>query len=77
MADVGGRTLLMAIQAVADAIAATEARLADGSGDSLDETEMLLAYTAAADELRGAYEVARLNTSNLPPYEELVRPNGS
>jgi alkylhydroperoxidase family enzyme len=76
MADVGGRTLMMAIQAVADAIAATEARLADGDGDALDETEMLLAYTAAADELRSAYEVARLNTSNLPPYDELVHSNG-
>ena len=37
-------------------------------------TEMLLAYTRAADELRQAYEIARLNTSNLPPYDKLVPP---
>ena len=33
---------------------------------------MLLSYTRAAEELRTAYEIARLNTSNLPPYDDLL-----
>ncbi|MFC4705897.1 hypothetical protein [Paraburkholderia caffeinitolerans] len=64
----------MAIQAVHDAIRTLEVRLDDLEGDPLDDTEMLLAYTRAADELRQAYEIARLNTSNLPPYDQLVPP---
>lgn len=72
MADVSGNTLLMAIQAVRDATKALEARIADGSGDPLDDVEMLMSYSRAADELRGAYEVARLNTDNLPSYEDLL-----
>jgi hypothetical protein len=33
---------------------------------------MLMGYTRAAEELRSAYEVARLTSTNLPPYDELV-----
>ncbi len=72
MADVSGNTLLMAVQAVNDAIAVLDERIRDGSGDPLDDTEMLMSYTRAAEELRSAYEVARLTTTNLPPYDELV-----
>jgi hypothetical protein len=36
-----------------------------------------LSYTRAAEELRSAYEVARLGSSNLPPYAELVEPDAS
>ena len=72
MADVSGNTLLMAVQAVNDAIAILDERIRDGSGDPLDDTEMLMSYTRAADELRSAYEVARLTSTNLPPYDELV-----
>ncbi|HEY8976656.1 MAG TPA: hypothetical protein VIN75_20745 [Burkholderiaceae bacterium] len=72
MAEVSGNTLLMAVQAVNDAIAMLDERIRDGSGDPLDDTEMLMSYTRAADELRSAYEVARLTSSNLPPYEDLV-----
>jgi len=72
MADVSGNTLLMAIQAVHDAISALDERLRDGSGDPLDDTDMLMSYTRAAEELRSAYEVARLTSTNLPPYHELV-----
>ncbi len=72
MADVSGNTLLMAVQAVNDAIATLDERIRDGSGDPLDDTEMLMSYTRAAEELRSAYEVARLTATNLPPYDELV-----
>jgi hypothetical protein len=74
MADVSGDTLLMAIQAVNDAIASLRVSLHDGSGDSRDDTEMLMSYTKTAQELRAAYEVARLTTADLPPYDELVEP---
>ncbi len=72
MADVSGNTLLMAVQAVNDAIAILDERIRDGSGDPLDDTEMLMSYTRAAEELRSAYEVARLTSNNLPPYDELT-----
>ena len=72
MADVSGNTLLMAVQAVNDAIKSIEQRLRDGVGDPLDDTEMLLGYNRAAEELRRAYEVARLAADNLPPYEDLI-----
>lgn len=72
MADVSGNTLLMAVQAVNDAIATLDVRIRDGSGDALADTDMLMGYTRAAEELRGAYEVARLTSTNLPPYDELV-----
>ncbi len=72
MADVSGNTLLMAVQAVQDAIAAIDERIRDGSADPLDDTEMLMSYTRASEELRSAYEVARLTASNLPPYADLV-----
>jgi len=58
MADVSGNTLLMAVQAVNDAIAVLDERIRDGSGDPLDDTEMLMSHTRAAEELRSAYEVS-------------------
>lgn len=72
MADVSGNTLLMAVQAVNDAIVQLDASIRDGSGDPLADTDMLMSYTRAAEELRAAYEVARLTSTNLPPYDELV-----
>ena len=72
MADVSGNTLLMAVQAVHDAIMQLDERIRDGSGDPQSDTEMLMSYTRAAEELRSAYEVARLTSTNLPPYDELV-----
>ena len=72
MADVSDNTLLMAVQAVHDAIMQLDERIRDGSGDPQSDTEMLMSYTRAAEELRSAYEVARLTSTNLPPYDELV-----
>lgn len=74
MPDVSGSTLMMAIQAVQDAMKHLEGRLDDPELDPVDDTEMLLSYMRAAEELRRAYEIARLNTSNLPPYDKLVPP---
>lgn len=74
MPDVSGNTLLMAVQAVEDAIKTLEVRLRHPEGDPLNDTEMLLSYTHAAEELRVAYEIARLNTTNLPSYDEVVAP---
>jgi hypothetical protein len=75
MADVSGNTLLMAVQAVNEAIAVLDERIRAGSGDPLDDTGMLMSYTRAAEELRSAYEVARLTSSNLPPCEEPIEPD--
>lgn len=72
MADVSGNTLLMAVQAVAESVRAIQGRLDTGEGDPLDDTEMLMSYLRAADELRNAYEVARLASDNLPPYADVV-----
>lgn len=72
MADVSGTTLMMAVQAVHQAVRELEQELERADADPTEATEMLLAYSAAADELRAAYQVARLTTSNLPPYEQLL-----
>ncbi len=76
MPDVSPSTLVMCVQAVQDAIKALEQRLdsASEADNTLDDTEMLLAYTRAADELRDAYTVARLTSVNMPAYEKLVAP---
>ena len=71
MADVSGNTLLMAIQAVNDAIRALEAATADAANASTDDLEMLYCYDRTARELQAAYEIERLRVSNLPPYEAL------
>ena len=78
MPDVSGNTLLMAVQAVDDAIQALRARLqeADEDDDPRDDEELLHSYRKAADELRRAYELARLSSSNLPPYDEVLPPRG-
>ena len=73
MADVSGNTLVMAIQAVDDAICALDARLRAGAGDPRDDAELRMHFARAAEELRSAYAVARLGAGNLPPYEHLVR----
>lgn len=75
MPEVSPNTILMAVQAVNDAIRTLEVRLRESQDDCLDDTEMLLAYSRAADELRDAYEVARLTTTNMPPYAKLIPPD--
>jgi hypothetical protein len=78
MPDVNGRSLMMAVQAVDAKIRSLEAHI-DGAGeddDVSDAEELLLAYSKAAEDLRTAYEIARLTSSNLPPYGRLVRDSG-
>jgi len=77
--DVDGRTLMLAIQAVAadmKTLKATVDAAAAGDGDLADVEDLLLSYEKAAEKLRAAYEVARLASSNLPPYASLVRDSG-
>jgi hypothetical protein len=77
MPEVNGRTLMLAIQAVNAKIQALNDALAaaaesDDDDAAADAEELLMSYEAAADELRTAYEIARLAVSNLPPYATLV-----
>lgn len=72
MANVTGGTLMMAIQAVDDAIADLASAATDPDA-SPDDVEMLYCYDRAARELRAAYEIERLSVNNLPPYGQLVR----
>ena len=73
MANVTGGTLMMAIQAVDDAVRELRAAVAADPGCALpDDVEMLFAYQRSARELRAAYEIERLGTSNLPTYDDLV-----
>jgi hypothetical protein len=75
MANVDGQTLLMAVQAVQAQIHALEAQIdqADEDGDISDQEDLLMGYMQAADALRLAYEAEELVSSNLPPYDMLVR----
>ena len=75
MPDVNGPTLMMAIQAVDKEIRALQDRIANtGSDDDIsDDEEALFAYRDAARQLRDAYEIARLTSSNLLPYAQLIR----
>jgi hypothetical protein len=72
MAEVSGRTLMMAVQAVNEAISRIKA---SGDPDELepDLEELLLSYSRAEMELKAAYLEARRSTPGLPPYEELVK----
>lgn len=73
MPDVNGRTLMMAIQAVAFKIGDVVKNL-----DAADDAEgselelLLLSYEKAAASLKIAYEEARKDVSNLPPYDTLI-----
>ena len=75
MADVDGQTLLMAVQAVHAQIHSLEAQIdqAGEDDDVSDQEDLLMGYMRAADTLRVAYEAEKLTSSNLPPYDRLVR----
>jgi hypothetical protein len=79
MPQVNGRTLMMAIQAVDEKMNALQAQIdrAGEDDDPTDAEDLLLTYQQAADDLRAAYENARAETSNLPPYARLVRDGGT
>lgn len=75
MADLDGRTLMMAVQAVDAQIHSLSAQIdhAGEDDDVIDLEDLLSGYAQAADALRAAYEAAELSSSNLPPYDTLVR----
>ena len=75
MANVDGKTLMMAVQAVRDKVDALdrERNAADPDDDDLaDVEELLLSYTLAQDKLKRAYKEEQAKTTNLPPYAKLV-----
>jgi len=74
MPNVSGRTLVMVIQAVDFKMADLEQKidsLLPDEGSELEE--LLLSYANAAEALKRAYQEALAESSNLPPYEKLVR----
>ncbi len=75
MPTISASHLVLVIQAVDFKIADLEARieaLPDNEGSELES--LLLDYDLAADALKQAYQEAAAQFSNLPPYEQLVRP---
>ena len=74
MADIGGATLMMAIQAVHRQIRHYEDLLeSETLRDPQEIQSLILSYEAAARELKVAYRQEREGGSNLPEYEALVR----
>ena len=74
MAEINGRTLMMAVQAVNAKIRglSQEIENAQDDADLINLEDLLLAYSKAADDLRDAYRTECEFSSNLPPYEKLV-----
>lgn len=75
MAQVDGQALLMAVQAVQAQIRllSEEMDQAAEDDDLTDHEDLLAGYMRAADALRVAYEAEKLVSSNLPPYDSLVK----
>jgi hypothetical protein len=72
MAEVSGRTLMMAVQAVDAAI--SRIKESGDPGDlEPDLEELLFSYSRAEMELKAAYLEARKSSPGLPPYEQLVK----
>jgi hypothetical protein len=69
--EVGGNTLVMAIQAVAREIRRLDAMCGSVDANANDQ-ELLFAYERAAEELEEAYSTAGRRQINLPPYDELI-----
>lgn len=70
MAEISGRALVMAIQAVEAEIRRLRAL---PEADTVPGDELLLvAYENTAEELQELYEEANETQSNLPPYGQLV-----
>lgn len=74
MPEISGTTLMMAIQAVESKIADIGRRLDDVNCPNGAELESLLpGCDKAATALRIGYEAALEQSSNLAPYDTLVR----
>jgi hypothetical protein len=73
MAEVSGRALMMAVQAVQEEIRQIREQLEEAEGEQLPELEeLLLAFSDAAEELRVAYLSECEKFEYLPPYSDLV-----
>jgi hypothetical protein len=72
--SITGNTLMMSIQAV-DAEATRIVAKVNGDLEELlpDDQELLMAFDAAAAELKTLYERARKEEPALPVYETLVK----
>lgn len=72
--SITGNTLMMSIQAV-DAECARIVAKVHGDLEELlpDDQELLMAFDAAAAELKTLYERARKEEPALPAYETLVK----
>ena len=77
MLEITENTLIMAIQAVADAVHDLRDECAEtDSSDLPDIQELLLSYSIAAGELKAAYAKLSETGTDLPPYAELVARRG-
>jgi len=77
MPNVNGKTLALAIQAVDFKMADLEITIDSLPPDEGSDLEsLLLSYANAAHALKQAYIEALSESSNLPPYEKLVRSDG-
>ena len=74
MPEIGGWTLVMAVQAIETEIRRLR-RLTDENVVPGDEL-LLVDYETAAEELEAAYEEAVRVQPNLPPYAQLVNRRG-
>ena len=73
MAEINGRTLMMAIQAVDEKLQQLSQAIEACKEDELiDLEDMLLCYSKTADDLRKAYLLECKQCSNLPDYGKLV-----
>ena len=74
MADVDAVTLRIAIEAVDAQITKLSAELTVPGADADGSLEIdLLQHTKAAHKLELAYKEATKNSSNMPPYDSLVK----
>ncbi len=74
MPEIDGHTLMMAVQAVDARIHALEVEADQAEGlAARDLEDLLMSYMLTASTLRKGYEEALKLSSNLPPYEKLVR----
>jgi hypothetical protein len=72
MAEVSGRTLMMAVQAVDAAISRIK-ESGDPGALEPDLEELLFSYSRAGMELKAAYLEASKSSPGLPPYEQPVK----
>lgn len=74
MAEIDGVTLRMAIQAVDSMINDLARRLEADNSSVAGELELrLLKYEKALGKLKAGYEEEQKHSSNLPPFDELIK----